>query len=145
MARRTRKPVMSQRVTFGPPRQREDRAFSSRIFTNSNRSGRVLDRDRAGIIPARGLIAKNSSESRTTTAQNETNPEVVPVRVDVAMEEDDSNPVLEVEELPTGFFHAAETFLEEDNAAQGQGDHHHFLFVFLLPFHPNLPQLSTPP
>jgi hypothetical protein len=113
LARRTRKPVVSQRVTFGPPRQREERAFSSRIFTNSNRSGRVLDRDRAGIIPARGLIAKNSSESRTTSAQNETNPEVVPVRVDVAMKEDDSNP----EELATGFFHATETFPEEDNAA----------------------------
>ena len=36
LARRTRRPEEGQRVTFGPPRLREDRAFPSRAFTNSN-------------------------------------------------------------------------------------------------------------
>ena len=87
--------MVSQRVTFGPPRQREDRAFPSRVFTNSNNRRRGLERDRAGLNPARGLNDKNFNEPRTASAQDETNREVVPERAEVAMEADDIIPVLD--------------------------------------------------
>ena len=75
-----------------------------------------MERDRAGLNPARGLNDKNSNEPRTASAQDETNREVVPERAEVAMEEDDNNPVLDGEELlPTSFFHASRTFPEDDN------------------------------
>jgi hypothetical protein len=76
-----------------------------------------LERDRAGLNPARGLIEKNSNESRTASTQDESNHEVVPESVEVAMEEDDINPAMDVEELPTSFFHASRSFPEDDNAA----------------------------
>ena len=63
------------------------------------------------------MIEKNSNESRTASTQDESNREVVPESVEVAMEEDDINPALDGEELPTSFFHASRSFPEDDNAA----------------------------
>ena len=118
LARRTRRPVEGQRVTFGPHRPREDRAFPSRVFTNSNNRLRGLERDRVGLNPARGLDAKNSNEPRAASVQDETNREVVPDRAEEAMEEDDHNPVSDAEKhLPTSFFHASRTFPEDDSQA----------------------------
>mgnify|MGYP001306581443 CR=1 FL=1 len=114
---RVRKPGLSQRISFGPPRPREDRVFTSRTFTNSNRYGRVLEGGRTGVLPVRGLTTKNSSDSRSVITQAETNPVVVPAVVDIEMDEDDINPVSEVEELPVGFFLTTETFPEVSDSA----------------------------
>ena len=73
LSRRTRRPVVDQRVTFGPPRSREDRDFPSRVFTNSKSKFRDLVRDRTGTNPVRGLAAKNSNETMAPSTQDETN------------------------------------------------------------------------
>ena len=63
-----------------------------------------MERDRAGINPARGLAAKNSDEPRAPSTQEETNHEAVSDRAEEAMEEDDTNPILDVKEcLPASF------------------------------------------
>ena len=111
LSSRTRRPVGGQRITFSPPRLREDRAFPSRIFTNSRAKFRDLARDRTGTNPVRGLAAQNSNETVAPATQDDTNREVVSDRVEVTMEEDEPNPNLGVEEaLPTSFFHASRSF-----------------------------------
>ena len=59
----------------------------------------------------------SSSDSRSIITQPETNHVVVPEVVDIEMDEDDINPVSEVEELPVGFFRTTETFREVSDSA----------------------------
>ena len=117
---RSRKPV-PPKITFGPPRPSGAKTFTTRTFTNSNRSGRVGNRDSTGSLPVRGLNIMKSSDPVPVITINEANPVVVSETVDIDMVEEDANQVSEVEELPHGFFHSTETFPDD---VSGASDRH---------------------
>ena len=81
MSRKSRRPVVEQRVTSASYRSREERVYSSRVFTNSNT--KYLGwcaRARTGAIPVRGLDNQNSNDPVAPKAQDGANlHEVVPV------------------------------------------------------------------
>ena len=79
---------------------------------------RDFTRASTGINPVRGLAAQKSNETVAPATQDDTNHEVVSDRVEVAMEEDDTNPNQGVEEaLPFSFFHASSSFPDDVNEA----------------------------